>query len=74
LVVEEEWLPFEAWNPVMHANSGQRADWREFDGDSFDLRGHGKIAWLDRAISFTGASRATCGTERWRRRTTLRRI
>jgi hypothetical protein len=48
-------VPYEAWNPVMHANSGQLADWRahdgffylsyagSLDGERFDFRGHGKI-------------------------------
>jgi hypothetical protein len=48
-------VPYEAWNPVMHANTGFINDWREHDGffylsysgsldaDSFDSRGHGKI-------------------------------
>ncbi len=48
-------VPFEAWNPIMHANSGAVHDWRGHDGffylsyagaadgTSFELRGHGKI-------------------------------
>lgn len=48
-------IPFEDWNPAMHANSAFLADWREHDGyfylfyagslegDRFELRGHGKI-------------------------------
>jgi hypothetical protein len=48
-------IPFEDWNTVMHANSAFLADWRQHDGyfylfyagsddgDSFQLRGHGKI-------------------------------
>jgi hypothetical protein len=48
-------VPFEGWNTIMHANSAYLADWRRYDGhfylfyagandgDSFDLRGHGKI-------------------------------
>lgn len=51
------WLrvPYESWNTITHANSGHLADWREHDGffylsysgsddgDSFELRGHGKL-------------------------------
>jgi hypothetical protein len=48
-------VPFEDWNPVMHANAAFLADWREYngyfylfyagsaDGDRFERRGHGKI-------------------------------
>jgi hypothetical protein len=48
-------VPFEAWNPVMHANTAFLSDWRAHDGffylsyagsadgDRFELRGHGKI-------------------------------
>lgn len=48
-------LPYEAWNTVMHANTGFLADWRVHDGffylsysgstdhESFQGRGHGKI-------------------------------
>jgi hypothetical protein len=48
-------VPYEAWNPVMHANSAYLADWRREDGFfylfyagslddiRFERRGHGKI-------------------------------
>lgn len=48
-------IPYEAWNPVMHANTSFLADWRAYDGffylsysgsadsDSFQGRGHGMI-------------------------------
>ena len=48
-------VPFEAWNQVMHANTGFLSDWRAHDGffylsyagsadgEQFDLRGHGKL-------------------------------
>jgi hypothetical protein len=48
-------IPYEAWNPVMHANTGFLNDWRGRDGffylsyagsldsGSFQGRGHGKI-------------------------------
>lgn len=48
-------VPYEEWNPVMHANTGFLADWRAHDGffylsysgsldhESFAGRGHGKI-------------------------------
>jgi len=48
-------IPYEDWNPVMHANTGFLDDWRGGDGffylsyagsldsDSFQGRGHGKI-------------------------------
>jgi hypothetical protein len=55
--MRKRWLrvPFEAWNQVMHANTGFLSDRREHDGffylsyagaadgDQFDRRGHGKI-------------------------------
>ena len=48
-------IPYEDWNPVMHANTGFLSDWREQDGffylsysgsadsERFQGRGHGKI-------------------------------
>jgi len=48
-------VPFEDWNTFAHANTGHIADWRQHDGffylsysgssdgDSFELRGHGKL-------------------------------
>ncbi len=48
-------IPYESWNPVMHANTGFLNDWREHDGffylsysgsldsESFEGRGHDKI-------------------------------
>jgi hypothetical protein len=48
-------VPYEAWNRFMHANTGFLSDWRSYDGffylsyagsddgDSFDLRGHGRV-------------------------------
>jgi hypothetical protein len=48
-------IPYEDWNPIMHANAAFLADWRAYDGFfylfyagavdglSFELRGHGKI-------------------------------
>lgn len=48
-------IPYEDWNPVMHANTGFLADWRAHDGffylsysgsldhETFAGRGHGKI-------------------------------
>jgi hypothetical protein len=48
-------IPYEGWNPVMHANTGFLNDWREHDGffylsysgsldsESFEERGHDRI-------------------------------